>query len=101
MCSACRSPIESLGRILGHNVSGELLHNALWLLPLGFVVGAFGTLIGAGGGFILVPLLLLLYPNEAPGTITSISLIVVFFNALPGSFNLRRNRRVALAERRR
>ena len=85
MCSACRSPIESLGRILGHNVSGELLHDVLWLLPLGFVLGAVGTLIGAGGGFILVPVLLLLYPNEAPGTITSISLIVVFFNALSGS----------------
>ena len=66
-------------------MSGELLHDALWLLPLGFVVGAFGTLIGAGGGFILVPVLLLLYPDEAPGTITSISLIAVFFNALSGS----------------
>lgn len=49
------------------------------------IVGAFGTLIGAGGGFILVPVLLLLYPSEAPGAITSISLIVVFFNALSGS----------------
>jgi len=57
----------------------------IWLLPLGLIVGTFGTLIGAGGGFILVPVLLLLYPSEAPGAITSISLIVVFFNALSGS----------------
>lgn len=28
-----------------------------WLLPIGFLVGTFGTLIGAGGGFILVPVL--------------------------------------------
>ena len=51
----------------------------LWLLPLGFVIGAYGTLIGAGGGFVLVPLLLLLYPKESPEIITSISLAVVFF----------------------
>ncbi len=56
-----------------------------WLLPVGVLVGAFGTLIGAGGGFILAPLLLLLYPQESPETITCISLAVVFFNAASGS----------------
>jgi len=25
-----------------------------WLLPLGVLIGAFGTSIGAGGGFLLV-----------------------------------------------
>ena len=34
------------------------------LALLGLVVGAYGTLIGAGGGFVLVPLLLLLYPGD-------------------------------------
>ena len=34
-----------------------------WLLPLGVAIGTFGTLIGAGGGFILVPILLLVYPH--------------------------------------
>ncbi len=58
----------------------------LWFIPLGFVIGACGTLIGAGGGFILVPVLLLLYPNESPELITSISLAVVFFNTLSGSW---------------
>jgi uncharacterized membrane protein YfcA len=57
----------------------------VWLTPLGFFVGTFGTLIGAGGGFILTPILLLLYPDKTPETITSISLAVVFFNALSGS----------------
>jgi len=52
---------------------------------MGIIIGAFGTLIGAGGGFVLVPLLLLFYPAENPDTITSISLAVVFFNALSGS----------------
>lgn len=58
------------------------------------MVGTFGTLIGAGGGFILVPVLLLLYPDKSPETITSISLAVVFFNALSGSFAYARMKRI-------
>jgi len=57
----------------------------LALIALGFCVGAYGTLIGAGGGFVLMPLLLILYPKESPEILTSISLAVVFFNALSGS----------------
>ncbi|MFH0794106.1 MAG: sulfite exporter TauE/SafE family protein [bacterium] len=57
----------------------------LWLIPLGFIVGAWGTLIGVGGGIVLIPVLLLLYPRENPEIITSISLAVVFVNALSGS----------------
>lgn len=64
------------------------------LILLGFGVGAYGTLIGAGGGFVLVPLLLLLYPADRPATITSISLAVVFFNALSGSIAYARERRI-------
>ena len=66
----------------------------LWLVPVGFVIGAYGTLIGAGGGFLLVPLLLLFYPKETADTITSISLAVVFFNALSGSTAYARARRI-------
>ena len=66
----------------------------LWLVPLGFVIGAYGTLIGAGGGFVLVPLLLLAYPSASADTITSISLAVVFFNALSGSIAYARARRI-------
>jgi len=66
----------------------------LWLIPLGFIVGTFGTLIGAGGGFILIPVLLLLYPDKSPETITSISLAVVFFNALSGSVAYSKMKRI-------
>jgi uncharacterized protein len=55
------------------------------LLLLGFFTGGYGTLIGAGGGFVLLPVLLLLYPQETPEILTSISLAVVFFNALSGT----------------
>jgi uncharacterized membrane protein YfcA len=66
----------------------------LWLVPLGFIAGGYGTLIGAGGGFVLAPALLLLYPSESPQTITSISLLVVFFNALSGTMAYTRAKRI-------
>jgi len=69
----------------------------LWLIPVGFLVGAYGTLIGAGGGFVLVPFLLLVYPKDSPELLTSISLAVVFFNALSGSLAYARMKRVDYA----
>jgi uncharacterized protein len=57
----------------------------LGLVLLGMVVGSYGTLIGAGGGFVLMPVLLLLYPDQNADLLTCISLAVVFFNALSGS----------------
>jgi uncharacterized membrane protein YfcA len=57
----------------------------LGLVALGIGVGCYGTLIGAGGGFVLMPVLLLLYPNQSADQLTCISLAVVFFNALSGS----------------
>ena len=66
----------------------------LLLIVLGLLVGTFGTLIGAGGGFILVPVLLLLYPTLKPEEITSISLAVVFFNAASGSVAYAKMKRI-------
>ncbi len=64
------------------------------LLVMGFLIGAFGTLIGAGGGFILVPVLALLYPDMKPNLITAISLAIVFLNACSGSFAYSRMKRI-------
>ncbi len=64
-------------------------------IGLGFLIGAFGTLVGAGGGFLLVPLLILGYgfsPADAVGT----SLSLVFLNALSGTAAYLRQRRVDL-----
>jgi hypothetical protein len=66
----------------------------LLLIPLGLAVGAYGTVVGAGGGFVLVPMLLIFYPDEDPAAITSISLGVVFVNAASGSFAYRRLQRI-------
>src|SRR5207302_7770117 len=66
------------------------------LVAVGFLVGAFGTLIGAGAGFLLVPLLLIGYhfrPADAVGT----SLSLVFLNAASGTVAYLRQRRVDLS----
>lgn len=68
--------------------------NDLWLVPLGALVGAFGTLVGAGGGFVLVPVLLLVYPDKKPETITAMSLLVVCANATSGTLAYARQKRV-------
>jgi len=65
-----------------------------WLLLLGLAVGSFGTLIGAGGGFFLMPVLLLAFPAQEPATLTAISLAVVFFNASSGSYSYIKMKRV-------
>jgi uncharacterized membrane protein YfcA len=64
------------------------------LAAIGLFIGAFGTLIGAAGGFLLVPILLFMYPDESPAAITSITLTVAFFNALSGSIAYSRMRRI-------
>ena len=58
--------------------------NWLWLVALGFGAGSYGVMVGAGGGFIIAPVLLTFFeyePNIAAGT----SLALVAVNGLSGS----------------
>ena len=71
------------------------MEHDIWLVLFGFLVGVFGTMIGAGGGFILTPVLLLLYPHDSTDTITSISLAVTFANAFSGSVAYARMKRIS------
>ena len=64
------------------------------LVVLGFAVGCYGTIIGLGGGFILVPVLLVLFPEYGPEEVTSISLAVVFATATSGSIAYARQGRI-------
>jgi uncharacterized protein len=74
-------------------LSPELLE-FVRLAPLGIVVGAYGTLVGAGGGSVLVPILLVMLPHESAATITAISMAVVFFNAYSGTIAYMRMGRI-------
>lgn len=53
----------------------------------GLGIGMLGTLIGAGGGFILVPLLVLLEPAWTTDQVTAFSLAVVTANATTGALS--------------
>lgn len=61
------------------------MDNIFILLLVGFIIGAVGTLIGAGGGFVLVPLLLFTNKNLSPEIVTAISMAIVAANATSGS----------------
>jgi len=61
------------------------MENYFVLIFAGIIVGALGTLIGAGGGFILVPLLIFTHPSLSPEIITAISIAIVAANAISGS----------------
>lgn len=66
----------------------------IMLAACAVMIGAYGSLIGAGGGFLLVPLLLLLYPYESPEVITGISLSVVFIEAVAASIAYGKKKRI-------
>jgi uncharacterized membrane protein YfcA len=70
------------------------MHSMSLLIITGFLIGMFGTLIGAGGGFILVPILILSYPELNPETITAISMVIVAANAISGSIAYARSGRI-------
>ena len=67
---------------------------ATLLVLLGLGVGVFGAIVGAGGGFLLVPILLIAYPDRDPATVTAISLAVVFANATSGAVAYAWQRRI-------
>ena len=63
-------------------------------LAIGVFIGCYGTLVGVGGGFLLVPLLLILYPGIPPAAITATSLAVVCANTISGSISYAVQRRI-------
>lgn len=66
-----------------------------WLYLLaGLFIGCYGTLVGVGGGFLLVPSLLILYPGISPAAITATSLAVVCANTISGSISYGAQRRI-------
>ncbi|WP_153797482.1 sulfite exporter TauE/SafE family protein [Foetidibacter luteolus] len=73
---------------------GNTGYDNILLLTAGFIIGTLGTLIGAGGGFILVPVLILAQPELSPEIITAISIAIVAANAVSGSVAYARSGRI-------
>ncbi len=63
------------------------------LILIGLVVGAFGTMVGIGGGPFIVPLLIVLY-KFTPLDVVATSLTVVLFNVLTGTLYYANQKRI-------
>ncbi len=57
----------------------------LLLLAVGIFAAAYGSLVGSGGGFIVVPALTLLLPDAPPALLAATSLTGVLFAGLSGT----------------
>ena len=62
-----------------------------WLIlaVIGFGTGVFGVLVGAGGGFILVPILRIFFPDKDPAIVSGTVLALVAANSISGAFAYR------------
>ncbi|MBN1806455.1 MAG: sulfite exporter TauE/SafE family protein [Sedimentisphaerales bacterium] len=64
------------------------------LIFFGLLVGIVGTLIGAGGGFLIMPVFLIFYREKGLTVLTAASLAVICANAISGSIAYARMRRI-------
>lgn len=64
----------------------------LWMIPLGFVAGILGSMIGLGGGIIVVPVLT--FFGFPPTLSSSSSLFAVFSNAVGSTVSYSRQKRI-------
>lgn len=64
----------------------------LWLIPLGFVAGVLGSILGLGGGIIVVPVLT--FFGYLPTLAASTSLFAAFSNAVASTISYTRQKRI-------
>ncbi|MDX1595851.1 MAG: sulfite exporter TauE/SafE family protein [Nitrosopumilaceae archaeon] len=64
----------------------------LWLIPLGFAAGVLGSMIGLGGGIIVVPVLT--FAGFPPTLAASNSLFAAFSNAIASTVSYSRQKRI-------
>lgn len=64
----------------------------LWLIPLGFAAGILGSIIGLGGGIIIVPILT--FFGFPPTLAASNSIFAVFSNAIASSISYAKQQRI-------
>lgn len=66
----------------------------LLLVLMGLVAGTYGTIIGAGGGFIIVPILLFMFPDRPAASLAAASLFAVMFNGISATYAYGRMKRI-------
>lgn len=68
------------------------LFEYLWLLPLGLAAGVVGSMIGLGGGFLIVPVLT--FFGFSPTLAASDSLFAAFSNSVASTFSYSKQKRI-------
>jgi uncharacterized protein len=69
------------------------ISTAFLLLAIGIIAGGYGTIVGAGGGFIFVPALLLVFGME-PAVAAGTGLVTVLINSLSGLIGYAKQKRI-------
>ena len=67
----------------------------LWLIPLGFIAGILGSIIGLGGGIIIVPVLT--FVGFSPTLAVSNSLFAVFSNSVASTATYAKQKRIEIS----
>lgn len=65
----------------------------LFLIFIGIIAGGYGTIVGAGGGFIFVPALLLILTMD-PVVAAGSGLVIVLINSLSGTLGYARQKKI-------
>lgn len=65
----------------------------LLLFIIAFISGAYGIIVGAGGGFIFVPVLLIFF-NMSPSIAAGTGLVVVMLNSISGAIGYVKQKRI-------
>ena len=68
------------------------MYENLWLIPLGFVAGVLGSIVGLGGGIIAVPAMT--FAGFPPALAASNSLFAAFSNSVASTVSYARQKRV-------
>ncbi|PWK06279.1 sulfite exporter TauE/SafE family protein [Tumebacillus permanentifrigoris] len=67
---------------------------SLLLVLIGMLAGFSGSIVGLGGGFIVVPALAFLHGDLAPAHITATSMAVLLFNSISSTMAYTRQKRI-------
>ncbi len=75
------------------------MFHSIWLAYtglalIGFTIGGYGTLVGAGGGFLLMPVLMFIYPHMRPSELAGVSLACILLNTLSGGIAFAKQGRI-------
>ena len=78
----------------GLNVLDNIVVFYIFFTIVGFLAAMLGTIIGAGGGLVFVPLFMYWFPEWSPSMIVGTSLFSVMCNAISGSIAYLKQKKV-------